>query len=177
ENEWRWFGVRTVVIAGPRGFDDRIITFADVHERRLARERQELVTGDLRHRLKNLFAVIQALLTSSLPTDDKKASALAEKFMARLRAIQNAGDLIMAASWHDVEMSAIVKAVLGPFMDAARGRFTIQGPPLLLHEHTAGGIALACHELATNAIKYGALSTEGGTVTIAWSIAPRGDDE
>lgn len=177
DNEWRWFAIRTVAIFGPRGFDDRVITFADIHERKLARERQELMIGDLRHRLKNLIAVIHALLTSSLPRQDPASAAVAEKFMARLRAIQNAGDLIMAANWHDVDVGAIVRSVLAPFIDAHKSKFAIEGPPLLLHEHTAGGIALACHELATNAVKYGALAAEHGSITITWAIEPLGDDE
>jgi len=179
ENEWRWFAVRTVMIQGPRGgFDDRVMTFADIHERKLARERQELQLGDLRHRLKNLVAVIHSLLTSSLPRNDPASALVAEKFMARLRAIENAGDLIMAANWLDVDMRAVVETVLQPFIEAHRSRFSMTGPALPLHEHTAGGIALACHELATNALKYGALSIDGGLISIAWSInRVDGDDE
>lgn len=178
ENEWRWFSVGVVAIQTARGAaDDRIVTFADIHERKLARERQELLTGDLRHRLKNLVAVIRALLTSSLPKDDKVAAQVAEKFMARLQALQSAGDLVMAANWRDVDIRDIVSNVLEPFMDAQRARFYIEGPSLLLHEHTAGGIALASHELATNALKYGALSVPEGRVSVRWWVEPAGDDE
>jgi PAS domain S-box-containing protein len=178
ENEWRWFNIGVVAIRTARGSpDDRIVTFADNHERKLARERQELLTGDLRHRLKNLVAVIRALLTSSLPKDDKVAAAVAEKFMARLQALQSAGDLVMAANWRDVDIRDIVTNVLEPFMDTQKARFAIEGPSLLLHEQTAGGIALASHELATNALKYGALSVPDGKVAVRWWVEIAGEDE
>jgi PAS domain S-box-containing protein len=178
ENEWRWFNIGVVAIRTARGSaDDRIVTFADNHERKLARERQELLTGDLRHRLKNLVAVIRALLTSSLPKDDQVAAAVAEKFMARLQALQSAGDLVMAANWRDVDIRDIVANVLEPFMDAQKARFAIDGPSLLLHEQTAGGIALASHELATNALKYGALSVPEGKITVRWWVEAAGEDE
>lgn len=178
DHEWRWFSVGIVAIHTARGSaDDRIVTFADIHERKLARERQELLTGDLRHRLKNLVAVIRALLTSSLPKDDKVAAQVAEKFMARLQALQTAGDLVMAANWRDVDIRDIMGNVLEPFMDAQRARFSIDGPSLMLHEHTAGGIALASHELATNALKYGALSVPDGKVAVRWWVETSGDEE
>lgn len=178
ENEWRWFSVGIVAIHTARGSaDDRIVTFADIHERKLARERQELLTGDLRHRLKNLVAVIRALLTSSLPKDDKVAAQVAEKFMSRLQALQSAGDLVMAANWRDVDIRDVVGNVLEPFMAGQKTRFTIEGPSLLLHEHTAGGIALASHELATNALKYGALSVPEGKVAVRWWVERKGEDE
>lgn len=178
ENEWRWFSVGIVPTRTARGsVDDRIVTFADIHERKLARERQELLTGDLRHRLKNLVAVIRALLISSLPKDDKVAATVAEKFMSRLQALQSAGDLVMAANWKDVDVRDVIANVLAPFVDAQRDRFSIEGPSLLLHEHTAGGIALASHELATNAIKYGALSVPEGKVGVRWWVEPHQDGE
>lgn len=175
---WRWFRMRTVAILGHRGkTDDRIISFTDVHDRKLLREQQELVTGELRHRLKNLLAVIQALLNNSLPRNNPAAAALADKFMARLRALESAGDLVIAANWHDVDLGAVVRGVLAPFIDANKTKFAIHGPPLLVHEQTAGGIGLACHELATNALKYGALSTDGGRVAIQWAVEAAGADE
>ncbi|MFM9863793.1 MAG: sensor histidine kinase [Micropepsaceae bacterium] len=178
EKEWRWFRMRTVAILGRRGqTDDRIISFADIHDRKLLREQQELVTGELRHRLKNLLAVIQALLNNSLPRNNPVAAALADKFMARLRALESAGDLVIAANWHDVDLGAVVRGALAPFIDANKAKFAIQGTPLLVHEQTAGGIGLACHELATNALKYGALSGDGGRVTIDWTLEPAGADE
>ncbi|MEQ1753891.1 MAG: HWE histidine kinase domain-containing protein [Micropepsaceae bacterium] len=178
DEEWRWFGVRSVAIAGHSGdLDDRIITFTDIHERKLLRERQELLTGELRHRLKNLLAVIQSLLNNSLPHDNPVAAALAEKFMSRLRALQSAGDLVIAANMQDVELGAVVNGVLAPFIEENKVNFTIQGPPLFLHEQTAGGFGLASHELATNALKYGALSVQDGRVNIAWSLESVGADE
>jgi PAS domain S-box-containing protein len=178
DETWRWFRMRTVAILGHKGqTDDRIISFSDVHDRKLLREQQALLTGELRHRLKNLLAVIQALLNNSLPRNNPAAAALADKFMARLRALESAGDLVIAANWHDVDLGAVVRGALAPFIDANKAKFAIQGPQLLVHEQTAGGIGLACHELATNALKYGALSAEGGRVAIGWTVKAVGSDE
>ena len=76
-----------------------------------------------------------------------------------------------------IDLAEVIPAALAPFTSDHQARFLIDGPSLLLREQTVGSIALACHELATNAAKYGALAAQQGKVAINWRRAPDGDGE
>src|SRR5262249_972800 len=82
------------------------------------------------------------------------------------------GDLVIASNLRDVDVGEAIRAALTPFMAETKAPLTIDGPPLRLSEPTAAGIALAVHELATNALKYGALSMPTGKVRLGWQLQP-----
>lgn len=178
-NDWRWFNVRGVPILHADGetVQERVGALTDISDRRALQERRELLLGDMRHRLKNFMAVIQALVTAALPKNEPAAAAFARTFLQRVHALQAAGDLVMKANAQDVDLAEVIPAALAPFLGEDERRIAIHGPSLMLKEHTVGGIALACNELATNAAKYGALSTKNGRIDIAWRAAPAGEEE
>ena len=169
---WRWFRVRAAPLRSVDG--DAVIEWigalTDISERKAAQERRELLLEDMRHRAKNFLAIIHGLVKASLPKNDAGAAAFADTFLARVRALEAAGDLVMKANAHDVDLADVVPAAISPFLAAYGPRITVDGASLLLAEATVGGIALACNELVTNAIKYGALSNDRGKVTIRWRI-------
>jgi PAS domain S-box-containing protein len=172
-NDWRWFRIRALPLHGESGRIDRWIgSLDDIHEERMAGERSELQVGELRHRLKNLIAVIQALITYSQPKGEPKVEEFAKKFMARLHALGSSGDLVIASNLQDVEVGEAIRASLRPFILETNAQLKIEGPSVRLQEPTAAGIALAIHELATNALKYGALSMPGGRAEIIWRVEP-----
>ena len=172
-NDWRWFRIRALPLQGESGSVERWIgSLDDIHEERMVSERRELMIGELRHRLKNLVAVIQALITFSVPKNDPAVEEFAKKFMARLHALGAAGDLVIASNMQDVEVGDAIRSALEPFLEENKSRLTIEGPHQRLQEPTAGGIALAVHELATNALKYGALSVPDGKVQVTWRVQP-----
>jgi len=176
--DWRWFSARAVPIRDSGGHaHEWITTITDVHERRLARERREMVIGELRHRLKNLFTVIGSLAQSSRPRNEPAVDLFISKLMGRLHALSAAADLVMARRRVSLDFGAIARATLGPFMEERSTRISIDGPTLELSEETGGSLALAIHELATNAIKYGALSVPEGRATLTWSRAPAPEGE
>jgi two-component sensor histidine kinase len=176
--DWRWFRIRALPLQNHDGKIDRWIgSLDDIHEERMAGERRELQMGELRHRLKNLIAVIQALITYSQPKDEPKVEEFAKKFMARLHALGSSGDLVIASNLQDVDLGEAIQATLRPFIADTNARLNIQGPPLRLREPTAAGIALAIHELATNALKYGAFSVQNGSADITWKVSPHEDGE
>jgi PAS domain S-box-containing protein len=178
-NDWRWFRVRALPLQDDDGKIERWIgSLDDIHEERMAGERRELQMAELRHRLKNLIAVIQALATYSQPKDEPKVEEFAKKFMARLHALASSGDLVIASNLQDVDLSEAIQAALKPFIaDTKKPQLKIDGPPIRLREPTAAGIALAIHELATNALKYGALSVPNGSADISWKLILRDDGE
>jgi PAS domain S-box-containing protein len=179
--DWRWYRSRAVPLMGPDGqIAEWITTMSDVHEPRLARERSEIIIGEARHRLKNLVTIIEALAKSSRHPNDAanpELDAYARRFLGRLHALGTAADQVLAGKHEFVDTEALIRATLGPFMEEGRDRFVIKGPHLTLSEGTGGGLAMAAHELATNAIKYGALSSPGGQVLIAWTARPSADGE
>jgi two-component sensor histidine kinase len=153
---------------------------SNVHEPKLARERSEIIIGEARHRLKNLVTIIESLAKSSRRKGDgenPELDAYARRFLGRLHALGTAADLVLAGQHVFVDTDALVRATLVPFMEEGANRFAIDGPKLSLSEATGGSLALAVHELATNAIKYGALSNATGKVSISWTVTPVSDGE
>jgi two-component sensor histidine kinase len=124
-------------------------------------ERRDLLARELQHRTKNLLAVIQAIASASLHQSDGK-----ESFFDRLHALAKAQDLIIEGAGRGALMRQVVEVVLQSFST----RVSLDGPEVFLNPGSAQGFALALHELATNAAKYGSLSTENGTVSVEWTI-------
>jgi PAS domain S-box-containing protein len=145
----------------------------DITEQKRASEKQSLLLGEMRHRVKNLSAVIEALARQSRPRNDPKIDAFVSDFMGRVRALMSTGELTLGSPTRTVELSHLLEKVLQPFGDAdGAERIALVGPSLVLAERTAGSLALAFHELATNSLKYGALKAETGRVGVEWSIQP-----
>ncbi len=127
----------------------------------------DLVLAESRHRLKNLIAIIGALAKNSRRPNETSIDAYLARFLGRLHALGEAADQVLARRHADVEISELITATLKPFMNE-NGRLLLGGPRLLLPAQTGGSLALAVHELATNALKYGALSAAKGTVQLSW---------
>ena len=171
-NDWRWHSARAVPLANASGeIEGWITALNDIHESKIARANQELIIGEHRHRLKNLVTVIDSLANWSRPRGNANIDAFLKKFLGRLHALGSVGDQVLAADWKALDAGAVIRAALDPFMDGNATRFRIGGPPLSLNEQTAGSLALAIHEMATNALKYGALSATDGVIDVKWSNA------
>ncbi len=180
-DDWRWYRSRAVALRGPGGdIEEWVTAMRDVHDSKLSREQSELMIGEARHRLKNLVTVIDALAKNSRQkgaAENPPLDAYVKRFLGRLHALGAAADLVLAGQHQYVEIGAVVRATLAPFLEENAQRFRIGGPQITLSEATGGSLALAMHELATNAIKYGALSVPDGYVTIDWSSEPAPDGE
>lgn len=132
-----------------------------------AGERHELVAQEFKHRIGNLLAVVQAIARHTFHNAD---AASLEDFSARLHALAAAQKLLIDAETGAATMASVVKDALAPHCsDGDRAR--ISGPEFALDGRRAHALTLALHELATNAAKYGALSTESGWIEIAWTSA------
>jgi two-component sensor histidine kinase len=147
----------------------------DITEHRRAIEQQNLLLGEMRHRVKNLAAVIDAIARQSRPQDEPAVDEFVDVFIARIRALLSTGELTLGSPARTVELNQLLAKVLEPFVDpkGAKG-IAFRGPTLVVSEQTAGGLGLAFHELATNAVKYGALKIPSGRVDIEWSIRSSG---
>jgi two-component sensor histidine kinase len=124
-------------------------------------ERHDLLARELQHRTKNLLAVIQAIASASLRESDGR-----EAFFSRLHALAAAQDLIINATGR----GALMRDIVGNALESFGTRVFIDGPEVFLNPNAAQGFALIMHELATNAAKHGAMTTDSGTVSVRWSL-------
>lgn len=138
-----------------------------VAARKDADQRLRLVMREVNHRSKNLLTVIQSIArqTAASSPDD-----FLRRFANRLEALAASQDLLVKSEWKGVDLSDLVRSQLGPYRGLIDNRIRLRGPRIDLTAAAAQTIGMALHELATNAAKYGALSNDGGTVDIAWSI-------
>ncbi|MBW6426094.1 hypothetical protein KX729_32540 [Rhizobium sp. XQZ8] len=157
-------GMETTDEFGEIGF--AIDRFMD--ELEASRREQELLAGELGHRVKNILAAVQSVARQTLGRGGMDPGAL-DSFYARLTAMGNAFDLLTADSWHSADLREIVVKATQPFDRDSSSRFVIEGQSYLLKSKEALAFSMAIHELCTNASKYGALSSQDGIVTIRWS--------
>jgi PAS domain S-box-containing protein len=147
------------------------VVLTDITERRAAEERRRLLVNELNHRVKNTLATVQAIAAQSLQDVPPDVRA---RFIERLMALARANDVLVAEEWAGATISAIAAQVASPYAaDPKARRFVVDGPELRVAPKPAVALALALHELATNAAKYGALSAPQGRVDLRWSIDDR----
>jgi PAS domain S-box-containing protein len=171
--EYRWFLSRAVPIRDDEGKITRWFgTNTDITERLDAQRRIELLLMEVNHRSKNLLAVIQSLVRQTVAGGGDVIDRL-EQRIAGLSANQ---DLLVERLWSDVPVREMVEAQLR-FLGDDGERVEIAGPDLMITPAAAEPIAMAIHEMATNAIKYGALSSPHGRVAVTWSVDSSGEDE
>jgi two-component system CheB/CheR fusion protein len=152
------------------------VSLSDITERKEAEARQRLLVNELNHRVKNALATVQAIATHSLGGPDVAVEAR-ERFTARLVALARANDVLVAETWRGAGLATIAGLAASPYTDAADPeRFRTRGPAVQLSPKAATAMALALHELATNAAKYGALSTRNGQVDLGWALEGDGAD-
>ena len=146
----------------------------DITERREAEERRQLLLNELNHRVKNTLAIVQGVAQQSF----KGETSLPEQrkmFEARLAALSAAHNVLTRQNWEHAQLCEIIERSLVPFQRLRGDRLLVAGPDTRLFPKTAVSLAMAFHELATNALKYGALSNETGRVVVKWHIARGGD--
>ena len=141
----------------------------DRSEQRRAAENQQTLINELNHRVKNTLATVQSIASQTLrtaPTPRDAREALEE----RLLALSRAHDVLTRQSWESAELGEIVTQALAAYRDRREDRIHIGGPDVRLPPRVALALSMALHELATNAVKYGALSCPGGSAAISWSV-------
>jgi PAS domain S-box-containing protein len=141
----------------------------DITERKLAEERQVLLAREVDHRARNALAVVQSIvrLTRAGSINDYVGAV-----EGRIRALSRAHMLLSRSRWEGADLRKLVEEELAPYRTGETESVAAIGPEVVLQPATAQALALALHELATNAAKYGALSTATGNVKLKWELEP-----
>ncbi len=145
----------------------------DITERKALEEQRQLLLDELNHRVRNTLMVVQGMAYQSFRGQDVPQAAL-EAFNARLHALSAAHTALSRSSWTGAEMDEVVRRGLA-FCSADPDRVAFGGPALNLRPNAAVAVVLILHELATNAVKYGALSNYDGRVDLHWSLVDAGE--
>ena len=145
----------------------------DVTARLQADETQRLLLAELNHRVKNMLTVILSIAAQTR-VEAPSLEAFADAFEERVQALAEAHDALTRTGWTGAALGDLVESAAGLFTPARRDRVTREGPPVALAPGAATTFSLALHELSTNAVKYGALSTGAGRVDIRWRIEDAG---
>ena len=140
----------------------------DLTDLRAAEIRQRLLINELNHRVKNTLASVQSIARQTL-REDESAGAARERLLDRIMAMSVAHDILTRESWEGASVHDIVSGAIRPFVSPDASRIHVSGPAARVGPSAALALALALHELSTNAVKYGALSNGEGRVDIAWA--------
>jgi PAS domain S-box-containing protein len=164
--EYRWLRVMALPMRNARGKVTHWFgTATDIHEAKLLAAQRELIAGELNHRLKNLFSLVQALIVLS-SASWPEAKPYAKQLAGRFSALARVYDMSRPAGEDAQLLMALFARLFAPYNDPANERIRIEGADIEIDEVAASTFSLILHELATNAAKYGALSTPGGRVRV-----------
>ena len=169
----RYWDVQVSPIIGSDGEPSHLLSISRdfteewraANELKAAAERQAMLAAELEHRIKNTLAMIGAIAHQTMRGDS--VTAAREAFSSRLVSLGRAHDILTRTNWSSAPVREVVEGALAPHR-SRQGSIAISRPAVELSPKRALALALAVHELATNAVKYGALSTEG-KVEIVWS--------
>jgi PAS domain S-box-containing protein len=163
----RWWEVTVSPILGAGGRPARLLAISrDITERKVAHQSRDMLMLEMHHRVKNMLAMVMAITSQSLA----RAPSIADGRLAverRLMALAEAHNVLRDGGADGIRLRDVVGAALAPY-DAQPSRFDLAGDDLRLSPQAALAVAMALHELCTNAVKYGALSVAAGRIALTW---------
>jgi len=175
--EYRWHQTRAAPLRDGEGpTAEWVGTSADVHDLRGLQDRQQVLLAELQHRTRNLLAVVQATARRTMQ-GSASLEEFAREYDSRLRALSRVQGLLARASRETLDLGALVEAELAAHGDGDAGKVRVEGPPVELPTEAVQALALALHELATNAVKHGALGRPSGRLEVTWRLEDGGDGQ
>lgn len=170
----RWIAARGRSVFDETGACVRVVgATVDITERKKSELHLRLLVNELNHRVKNTLATIQAIAVQTFHAARSLPQAQ-EAFSARIVALAEAHDILTRENWEGAELSDVLARL--ETLHGGTGRFVASGPPVRLSPRLALSLSMALHELATNAVKYGALSIPAGHVRVSWTVTSPQDD-
>lgn len=173
----KWWDVQVSPILGLDGLPEKLLSVSrDITELKRSEETSRLLTEELAHRVKNTLALVQALAAQTF-RNAKTLDEAKRTLTSRIQAMARANDLLVRGEMESAELGEIAANALALLDVGARDRVTAAGPSVRIGARSGLSLALMLHELTTNALKYGALSNEAGTVSLSWTIEPGGEGD
>ena len=145
------------------------VVVRDISERRRAEEERRLVASELAHRMKNVMAVVSSVVVLA-GRGSRSVDTYRDAIQGRLAAIARASDILVGGSLEGASLQCLIEAQLAPFRDGDGRNIRLSGPPVAIPGSWATTLALIIHELATNAVKHGALGVPAGHVELSWTL-------
>lgn len=166
-----WLSGRGQVVSRkPDGKAHRLVSImADISDRKAAEQQVQMLAREVTHRAKNMLAIIQSIGRQTAKSSGT-LQEFEERFSRRLQGLAASHDILVRDNWSGASLAELVRQQLAPFVETPSPRMTVTGPDVALNADAAQAIGLALHELATNAVKYGALSVPAGQIIVRWSI-------
>jgi two-component sensor histidine kinase/PAS domain-containing protein len=166
----RWYRVSGIPVRDAAGrVSGALLAIVDIDQEKRAAQHQRLLINELNHRVKNTLATVQSIAAQTLRTAETPAGAR-EAVEMRLLALSRAHDVLTRENWEGASLREVVAQALEPYRTVGDERVHATGPDVRLPPRMALALAMALQELATNAVKYGALSNASGTVHITWTV-------
>jgi PAS domain S-box-containing protein len=153
-----------LVVSGERT-QGCVVTLINLTQRKTAERRQTLLMGELDHRVKNTLAMVLAICARTA-SNESTIEDFQKSFAGRIQALAATHSLLSSASWENLQIKDILGAEVAPYMSLSSGRIVMEGLEVPVDSKTAVSLGLVFHELTTNAVKYGALSTRSGKLSV-----------
>jgi PAS domain S-box-containing protein len=167
--EWRWTAARAVPrLDASGGVQEWVGMNTDISTRKAAEQTQQLLLGELNHRVKNTLANVQAIAQHTL-RHTKRPADFADAFGGRVQALARVHTQLTEATWQGADLQALIADQVLQVSNGTQ-QLAVQGPGLMLAPQAALHLALVLHELGTNSRKYGALSKPEGKVAVTWAV-------
>lgn len=171
DGSWRWLSAWGFVEFDGEGAHRKPVAIAgasrDISDLVNADEAQKILIDELNHRVKNTLASVQSI---AMHTQRSTPESFAERFDERLMALSRAHDLLTRRNWTGVGVRELLQVGLAPYAGNPDSPIAMDGPEILLAARTGLALGMVIHELATNAAKFGALSSPAGRLDLNWSI-------
>jgi len=164
--EVRWIESRSFISYDNDGSPQRVIGVnIDITERKRAEEHQSVLVAELDHRVKNVLATVSAVAGHTLETSSSMSHFVAA-LDGRIRSMATVHELLSTRRWRGMPMAELLQREFAAY--ASTNNTTIDGPEVMLSSEAGQAMAMVIHELVTNAVKHGALSTKSGRVSVRW---------
>ena len=171
DGEYRWHQTRACPLKdrGDAADVEWVGTSADIHDLRTLKDSQQVLMAELQHRTRNLIAVVQSISRKTLRTSTS-LDAFGTEFESRLRTLSRVQGLLARVDHQDIDVRDLVDSELAAHGDGEGANIRVEGPRAALPATSAQALALALHQLVTNAVKYGALHQPGAGLSVTWAI-------
>jgi two-component sensor histidine kinase len=172
QSEWANQALQAEV-AARRGAEEQLRQLNATLEEQVADRTKDIETllNEVNHRSKNILSLVLAIAKQ---TAVNAPQDFVQRFTRRVQALSTHQDLLLSSQWRSIELSTLIRAQLAHFEGIVGERIVLDGPPIRVAARAVQSIGMAVHELATNAVKHGALSNQSGQVDISWQLIGSG---